>query len=188
VPGTNLFWKGTLQAETVFQVTDVTQDATNIYVHTSLAGGFPSVPLPGSGILSVVVHPAPKFNCSGCTGGGAAFANAPTDAPLFSYYQATFNPSTMTSGVGPGAKWILWGNFSLLSINVTSRFAGTGFLGFNPWRFRWVYMNSSKTLVDGWADMGVDTSILRNRVLTMAGETCNGVAGGCGGEGTSCEG
>jgi hypothetical protein len=45
VPGTWLMWVGQDDNETMFQVLDVTQDATNTYIQTNLSSGFPSVPL-----------------------------------------------------------------------------------------------------------------------------------------------
>lgn len=68
VPGTWCYWTGTYDTETSFKVVSVTQDATNIYIQTSLPFGFPSVPLT-TGKLYLTVHPAPKatfVNCTGC--------------------------------------------------------------------------------------------------------------------------
>ena len=72
VPGAQLFWRGQYENEGVpFTVLDVTQDATNTYVQTSLTGGFPSVPQ-YHGVLTIAVNPAPEFTCTNCTGSADA--------------------------------------------------------------------------------------------------------------------
>lgn len=74
VPGANVNFSVFGDYGPTFQVVDLTQDANYTYIYTTLPGGFPLAPL-GTSILGTsgvaygaVAHPAPKFNCSGCTG------------------------------------------------------------------------------------------------------------------------
>jgi hypothetical protein len=123
VPGTNVMWLGTNPNQRAFQVLDVTQDATNTYVKTTLTGGFPSVPL-YNGKLRIQVHPAPKFTCINCRGNADVIDLSQTGAqgkPLYSYSKRTF-----TGDIGwrtPGAT--LWGVPSSITYNVTKPYTGT---------------------------------------------------------------
>lgn len=130
VPGTNLIFVGTGK---VFQVKDVTQDATNTYVQTTATGGFPS------GNVSLRVHPAPKFTCVRCSGDPAAVMLSDAAAqgrPLYSYFKQTYTAATGTSAQAP---FMLWGDLVSLKLDVTNAYVGAGSLSFRLSQFdNWV--------------------------------------------------
>lgn len=122
VPGTNLFWSGRYPNELAFQVVDVTQDANNTYVYTTLTGGFPNVPRASNGTLRIRVHPAPKFTCTNCTGSAAVLSasQAPAGAPYGSYAKVTLNRVPKY-----GDPYVeLWGTLSSMNVNVTKPYTG----------------------------------------------------------------
>jgi hypothetical protein len=125
VPGANaifaLYNGAMLTQGTPFQVTEVTHDADNTYIQTTLAGEFPLLPKDPNHGLSIYGHPAPKFTCTSCTGSLDAvdLAQAPAAAPIFSYSKRTYdgsvpNPPTFT----------MWGRFVKISVNVTKAYTG----------------------------------------------------------------
>jgi hypothetical protein len=141
VPGTNLFWTGAAPYIGSFRVTGVTQDGTNTYVQTNLAGGFPaynSSLLAGGTKLNLSVNSIPKFTCTGCTGSvqAANLNSAPAGAPLFSYYKETFDGSVTgpwppNSGTQVGFPLI--GNFISATFSGTKAYTGTsGTLNMSP--------------------------------------------------------
>jgi hypothetical protein len=126
VPGVNAMfalYDGSLFTEgSPFQVIDLTQDASNTYIKTSLPGGFPLLPTDPSHGLNIYAHPAPKFTCTNCTGSVDAMDLSQTGAqgqPLFSYSKRTYSGSTQRP------PWFtIWGNMVKLSINVTTPYTG----------------------------------------------------------------
>lgn len=173
VPGTNLFWQGAQRSETSFRVVDVTQDLTNTYVTTTLAGGFPAVPLTG-GKLFIAVHPAPKFTCTNCTGSADAvdLAQAPAAAPLYSYSQRTYTQATLTSSA---AAYSMWGAITSYGVNVTSAYAGAQTpLALHP-ASQFSYPTIKADYSTGSYAPSVDLRAAGNRVIT--GATCPGA--GC---------
>ena len=129
IPGTNLFWSGTFLSETAFRIIDVTEDATNTYIQTSLAGGFPALPM-SNGKLGIRVHPAPKITCSNCTGGAAAvsLSQAPAGAPIYSYSKRIYTgDSSFTSHA-------IWGKVTNIKFNATTPYTGAT----NPIRMEFV--------------------------------------------------
>jgi hypothetical protein len=127
VPGTNLMWTSITESETAFRVIDVTQDANNTYVRTSLSGGFPSVPIGGDNKLFIRVHPAPKFTCTNCIGSTDAIdlSQAPAGVPLYSYSKRTYSGGIL--GTTPAPTFMIWGALSSVKFNVTTPY--TGMLG-----------------------------------------------------------
>jgi hypothetical protein len=129
IPGANLVWKRRYSEEPqTFQVVDVTQDATNTYIHTSLSGGFPT-PLSTFPNLATYVrtHPAPKFTCTNCTGSADAvdLSGAPPGVPLWSYSKRTYTGTTPTALVP------VWGTLVSAKFNVTTASTGDGAVTFN---------------------------------------------------------
>jgi hypothetical protein len=115
-PGANLCWTDDLYGcATIFQVTDVTDDATNVYVHTSdvTRNAIPSWSYVGA--LGVRSHPAPVFTCTSCFG----VANAPAGSPLWSYYSKVWDNAN-----GSGFGYYIWGNIATISANVTAAYTG----------------------------------------------------------------
>jgi hypothetical protein len=125
VPGANLMfalYNGSLLTEgSPFQVIDVTQDASNTYIHTSLSGGFPSVPRDANTGLSIYAHPAPNFTCTSCTGSADAIdiSQAPASTPIFSYSKRTYRGNIQTPPT-----FTMWGKIVKISINVTTPYTG----------------------------------------------------------------
>jgi hypothetical protein len=131
VPGANIMfarYDGNLWTEGVpFQVIDVTQDATNTYIQTSLAGGFPSLPTNSTNGLSIYGHPAPKFTCTNCTGSADAvdLAQAPAGVPIFSYSKRTFTGNQLPVWAGGALSYArIWGAIVSVKINVTKPYTG----------------------------------------------------------------
>jgi hypothetical protein len=125
IPGANLVWSGYYVEQGTFKVTDVTQDATNTYIRTSLTGGFPSQP-GGASNLGIRTHPAPKFTCTNCTGSVDAIdlSQAPAGAPLWSYSKRTYTGNTQPALVP------VWGTLVSAKFDVTVPYAGTSALNF----------------------------------------------------------
>jgi hypothetical protein len=131
VPGANVMfarYDGKLWTEGVpFQVIDVTQDATNPYLQTSLSGGFPSLPTDPTHGLSIYGHAAPKFTCTNCTGSAGAIdlAQAPAGAPIFSYSKRTFTGNQLPVWAGQTLSYApIWGTILSVKINVTKPYTG----------------------------------------------------------------
>jgi hypothetical protein len=125
VPGNNLMWRGVYNSETAFRIVDVTQDANNTYVQTTLPGGFPPVPLTG-GKLFIQVHPAPKFTCTNCTGGDDAvdLSQAPAGAPIFSYSKRTYTGGNLHPYPNHPTRMNIWGSVLSVSVNVSTPYTG----------------------------------------------------------------
>lgn len=123
VPGTNLYWSGKFSfVPPVFQVTDLDQDSINTYVHTTLTGGFPTIPLDVDGLLKLRVHPAPKVTCTNCTGDQLALSMslATPGSPLGSYFQTTLNSTNQSTSP------FVFGALTSVQFNVTSAYTGGG--------------------------------------------------------------
>lgn len=179
VPGTNFFWAGSQDGELVSQVIDVTQDLTNTYVTTNLAGGFPNIPYTSGGALSISPHPAPKITCMGCSGSPIAldWNSAPAASPYASFAQRTYTPNDMSGGVGPNANlsafgtFVQRGNLTALTFNVSTPFTGTGgSLSFALSRFsNWPLLTTAGTFTNYGPT--VNTSVGGSRVVTLSGVT-----------------
>ncbi len=115
VPGGNycfgLIFTNLNQCQTnAFQVTDMRQDATNVYIDTNCVaagacpgGGFPSFPAHDGSNAGTWWYPyeMPEFTCKSCTGGNLAadLNGAPAAAPLWSYTSRTISCVDMAAGV-----------------------------------------------------------------------------------------
>jgi hypothetical protein len=129
VPGTNIMWTGAYDSQLMFQVVDVTQDIAtgDSLVQTSLAGGFPVIPLTG-GKFGIKVHPAPVFTCTNCTGNEDVVdlsQAAAAGRPLYSYTSRTYTGNTLGTAGNPTQSMKSWGWLSSFSIDVTTPFTGT---------------------------------------------------------------
>jgi hypothetical protein len=178
VPGTNFMWNGSRESELLGRVIDVTQDSTNTYIKTSLAGGFPSVPQYQGEKLYIRVHPAPKFTCSNCTGSPDAvdLSQAPPGAPIYSYSKRTYDQSWPVTSTGSPH---LWGKVVSLKYTVTHPYTGPGKLWFLPmYQFGYVTIDPNGTQFKYTPKIDLTTAGMR-RVTPFAVE-CNGSAGPCG--------
>lgn len=139
-PGGNIVWNyGGFESAYVYQVLDITQDATNQYVTTNcvgantvcgVGGGFPV----SSGTMQIQTHPMPAFNCTNCTSTNAAglianYSGGPSNGPLFSYVHYT---ADVTFPISSTAYTRVWGTLSTLTFTVTTPYAGAGALSFFP--------------------------------------------------------
>lgn len=124
IPGANLFWSTTANASgnvgTPFTITDITQDASNTYIHTSLPDGLPTVPRGTGGALYAIAHPVPKLTFSNCTGSADAddFSRVPAGAPIRSYTKRTYS-GAMDNSLTNQPYVQIWGNLISIKINVT---------------------------------------------------------------------
>lgn len=158
VPGTNLMFPG---HPGMFQVKDITQDANNTYVQTTLSGSFPS------GASSIRVHPAPKFTCNNCAGSDevAGLSDGPAGAPLFSYAKRTYTGFLKNL---PQQNFIMWGFLSSISINVTNPYVVSEGLSFRLSQFNnWPVILGDSS--QGFYGPTVNVGIGGNRLITPQG-------------------
>jgi hypothetical protein len=111
-----------------FKITDITEDATNIYYHTNMGSNPPQ----WASATGIRQHPCPSLTVTGCPGppiGFASYAEA-AGLPLYSYYNSGLldtatNPvgpnSTMALTNGPG---FVFGYLVRLEINVIVPYTG----------------------------------------------------------------
>lgn len=136
LPGRWMLWAGALAAiGPPFQITDVTQDTDNIYVHTTLAGGFPSAGhYTAGGRLSLVSFSVPEFSCNGCTGNYRVpmVANCGTHV-LWTCMEATYTGGA--AGTTSGNQFYVFGTLSSLEMTNTTPYLGAGALTGNLSRF-----------------------------------------------------
>jgi hypothetical protein len=125
VPGANVYISGTQLNEYSATVIDLTQDSTNTYIHTSISGGYPSLPAASGGTsTSVSAYPVSPsgFSCTNCSGSLAA-ANAsqtPTGDPFYSYANTTYSGNIYTGQSGIP----VWGNLVEIKIIVSTPYTG----------------------------------------------------------------
>jgi hypothetical protein len=126
VPGGNIYWVGSgFSTSGLFQAQALTQDANNVYVQTSEAGGFPPA---AASSPTFRTHPAPQFTCDDCTGDPVLVATniqrgATPLAPLSEFSSRDFAPTSAQGNLGNlNAK----GAIVSLTVNVTQAYDGTG--------------------------------------------------------------
>jgi hypothetical protein len=171
IPGANVFWSGIYPTEgRSFRITDVTQDAHNTYIHTSLSGGFPNLPHGKYG-LGIKVSPAPRFTCTGCSGAYIKYNNlndAPAGAPLMSFFKHTYTGSLGTNTRVPVN---VWGTSPQITLNATSVYSGA--LTFNMVRdgiWRGILSDGTASTYGPAINVG-STSVPGARIITLAGAT-----------------
>jgi hypothetical protein len=176
MPGTNLFWVGTIDAEApAFQVTGVTQDSAGTHVATTLAGGFPNLPFVGGNKLYLRIQ-SPEWTCTNCTGIADAidFAGAPAATPMYSYSKRTYTNSTSL------ASHPVYGKVTSIKFNVTQAYTGST----TPLVFQMVENTVIPAGTTTFYVANIDLRTAGLRTITPAGVTCNTgggpVAGGCG--------
>lgn len=179
VPGVNVFWTAPGFLTTgIFQVRAVTQDATNVYIHTNETGGFPTIASP----ILYRTHPSSRFTCDACTGDPAIVAatiqaGATPLAPLGTFSKRAFTPTSAQGNLG---NLVARGKFVSLTINVTQAYTGSGPAILRPTgQFHlFTIKQSDWTQFDWWP--AIDLKTPGERVITPSGVTCNGAPGGCG--------
>lgn len=184
VPNSLLMWTGRsggsgVSTAGIFQAQTITQDATNVYIQTSEAGGKPGLDAP----VNVRTHPAPQFTCDACTGDPELVAmnvqaGATPLAPMATYSSRSFNPSSVAS-IG---NMLGRGKLVSLTVDVTTAFAGTGSPILNPTaQFHNFTINQSTWTTFDWFPT-INLKQVGTRVITPGGVTCNGSPGGCAGD------
>ena len=123
VPGAKMFLTtngGLVSAS--FTVTDLSQDANNTYIHTSLAGSFPSMPRGGDGSLAVRGDPVPNLTFTNCTGSAEAddLSRAPAGKPIYSYTKRTYSGAIGSTDANSATQPYIpiWGTLVSIKINV----------------------------------------------------------------------
>ena len=181
VPGANVFWTapGYLTIG-LFKVQSLTQDATNTYVHTNEAGGFPTL----AGPIFYRTHPSSQFTCDACTGDPALVATniqsgATPLAPLATYSRRSYAPTSPSKNLG---SLVVRGKLVSLTINVTQAYTGSGSAILNPTGefHNFAIKQSDWTGYDWWPT--INLKVAGERIITPSGVTCNGVPGGCSGD------
>jgi hypothetical protein len=121
IPGAALFLDGTYAPSYPFTVTDITQDVSNTYVHTNLAGGYPTFPGSG-GTVSVKTHPAMACTFINCSGSADAVdvSQATPGNPLYTYTKRSY-----TGSIGTAPTVNVWGKLVSIKINVITPYTGT---------------------------------------------------------------
>lgn len=144
-PGGNYCWiddNDNSTCDQLFQITDMTQDVTNTYIHTSQAGGFPAFLV---GKLGIRTHPAPQFTCSGCSGSPDAVGlnSAPAGAPLYSYSKRTYVNSNTVAPIYT----TIWGTLSKLNVTVNIAYTGSPAATSSPNTLFHQWMTTAPSLV-----------------------------------------
>ena len=118
VPGSTVIWSGQYEWEGEFKVLDVTQDANNTYVRTTMSDGFPSL----GTVNALRVDPAVKFTSINNTGSPEALSlsQAPAGAPLYSYSNHTYS-----GNFGDTPSFEQWGELVSIKINVIKPYTGS---------------------------------------------------------------
>lgn len=131
VPDTNCmfarFSGGVISEGAPFRVTDLTDDATNVYVHTNLSGGFPTLPTDATNGLTIWDHPCPSFIGTGLTGSRTSDdlkQSGAQNRPLGEYTKRTYDTAALLPvGVAAG-KCLCFGALVSIKINVTKAYTG----------------------------------------------------------------
>ncbi len=167
-----------------FTVSGVTQDATNTYVQTNTAGGFPDFSTNYGGTrIQFRANGAQQFTCDACTGDASFTAmnvqNGATPlAPMMTYAKRSYNPSAAgQAGTIPGI-----GKLVSLTIDVTVAGAASGALTLAPAQFNANMVRQSNWSAYNWM-YSINLKQTGTRVITPSGITCNSAPGGCSGDG-----
>lgn len=179
IPGANLSFKSSGNyVGPIFQVTGLRQDANFTYVDTSLAGGFPTVPLETSltgvaaSATNITVHPAPKWNSVGATGDPIIvdLNNAGAQGlPIGSY-----SKRTITSANGnPASAPLLYVFGPLVSLNMTVGTAYTGSTGTMTFNLNGPLIQTLGSATETTWNFGVNakTASATPRVITPTGSS-----------------
>lgn len=167
-----------------FKVLGITQDATNTYIQTDQAGGFPNFASLGGTRIQFRANGAYQFTCSNpnsasdptfkamCTDAGAT-----PGVPAASYSKRSFAPSV--NGSAGSVQGV--GKLVSLTIDVTQAYTGSGTLTLGPAQFLNPTVKQSNWTNFDWF-YSINLKQAGTRVITPAGVTCNGSAGGCSGD------
>jgi hypothetical protein len=95
-PGGYCFLGGSYDWSAIFQVTDIYEDGTYVYVKTTL-NGLPNIP--NAGVYSIATHPCPALTFTGCTGcdDALSWSQVPAGAPLGSNWKLNYPGNISTT-------------------------------------------------------------------------------------------
>lgn len=168
-----------------FTVLGVTQDATNTYIQTDLAGGFPDwTTLSPAGTHIQFRAGAQQFTCDACTGDPLLVAmniqNGATPlAPAETYSRRSYTPSAGNISAGQ-IKGV--GKLTSYTINVTQAYTGSGSVSLRGTaEFLFLTAKQSNWTTFDWMPT-INLKQAGERVITPGGVTCDGVPGGCAGD------
>lgn len=183
VPGGNIYWSATGYVSAgLFQAQAITQDATNVYIQTNEAAGFPTI---GTNYPQFRTHPAPQWTCDDCTGDEDIVSTniqrgATALAPLGEYARRSYAPTSAQGNLGG-----INGNGKLVSltIDVTQAYTGTGAATLNATgQFHNFNVDQATWTQYDWVPQ-INLKQAGTRVITPAGTTCDGSPGPCAGDG-----
>lgn len=188
VPGGNIWFTTNGSTETslgnTFQVTDLTQDATNVYIQTSQAGAQPPIgSFSGASYVTFRTVPVGSFTCINCLGDpllvqASSQKSAPAAIPIFTYAKQDYAPTT--SGALQSMKGT--GNITSITVAVTQNFTGSGSGTLNlAGQFHNFTIKQSNWTSFDWVPT-IELKTAGTRVITGAGVTCNGSPGACAGD------
>lgn len=168
----------------LFQSQALTQDATNTFIQTNEAGGFPDLTTIGGAPGGFLTHPAPQFTCDDCTGDPELVATniqegATPLAPLGQFSKRSYAPTVQTNNLGNlGVN----GRIVSLTIDVTQASTASGALILNPTGQSHLFtIKQSDWTVYDWVPT-INLKQAGTRVITPSGATCNGSPGACAGD------
>lgn len=180
----NVFWTASgYYTIGLFNVQAMTQDATNAYIQTNEAGGFPGI----VGVPQFRTHPAPRWTCDTCTGDATVVASgvqagATPDAPFGEYSSRSFAPTSAQGNLG---NLLTNGSIVSLTINVTQAYSGAGAAVLHTVaQFdNLVTIKQSDWTTFSWGPQ-INLKQAGERIITPSGVTCDGVAAptGCSGD------
>lgn len=186
IPNANLFYRiasgGAGETIGLVNGQSITQDATNMYVQTNEAGGFPTWTV--STLFGYRPHPAPQWTCDTCSGlisfASTSVQNGATPlAPLGSSTGYTYNPTTTGAA---GGFFPTFGKLVSATINVTTAYNGSGSAVLNVTsQFGTPTVKQSDWSSWAWFPR-VNLKQVGVRVITPGGVTCDGVPGACSGD------
>lgn len=182
VPDTNLMFGGSgLLSIGLFKSQTLTQDPTNTYLQTNLAGGFPL----GAGTGTFRSAVIPQFTCDTCTGdatmvAASVQAGATPNTPLGQYGSRSYTPSSSPAAVGAIRSR---GKLTSLTIDVTQAYTGSGASTLNVTdQFVLNTMDQASWTTYNWVPQ-INLKQAGTRVITTSGTTCNGSGTtGCAGD------
>lgn len=182
IPGTNILpnaYQGV--GAPAFQVTGVTQSGGFINIATTLAGGYPTMPLNGATSENIQVI-APYWRCINCSGNAQMtgdFSLASSARPILSYANRTWTNSTALSAIK------LRGKVNSIKFTVTQAYTGSttplrqNFSGFS--------YPPNQTVVQGF-NWNINLQVCGIRTITPAGVTCDTTCSGGGVAAGACSG
>lgn len=166
-PGFPVLYESRHTPEGSFLVTDVTEDATNIYIQTNLTGSFPPPIAPATTFI-FRTHPSPVATFINCTGSDAAvaFSNSIIGRPLYSGWNLTY-----TGNIGTSKSTIpIFGKIVYVKFTVNSAYTTGTFNLDGPF-----VVNKANNTDSNWNPV-IDLTRIGTRTITPSGVTGGGGA------------